>query len=101
MKQVVAIIKPFVAEKVISALAQIAIDDVMIREVKGYGRQKNYLSNYEENEFSVAFLPKVEINAWVEDQLVDDVVDAIQKNSRTGRMGDGKILVLPSWKSGP
>ncbi len=96
MKQVVAIVKPFLAEKVIRAISQLPINELMVREVKGYGRQKNYLSKYEDNEFSVAYLPKVEINVWVGDELVQQIIEQIQSSSRTGRMGDGKIFVLPS-----
>ncbi|HMO15934.1 MAG TPA: P-II family nitrogen regulator [Pirellulaceae bacterium] len=99
MKQIVAIIKPFLAEKVIRAIGTLPVDELMVREVKGYGRQKNYLSKYEDNEFSIAYLPKVEITVWVDDALVEPLVELIQENSRTGRMGDGKILVLPTVSS--
>jgi len=96
VKQIVAIVKPFLAEKVISAVAGLPIEEIMIREVKGFGRQKNYLSRYEENEYSIAYLPKVEITVWADDHLVQAVLDSIQRHSRTGRMGDGKIFVMPS-----
>ena len=94
MKQVLAIIKPYLAEKVIDAIAGDGVDQITIREVKGYGRQKNYLESYSENEYSLAFVPKVEISVWVENDHVDAVVDRIVKVSRTGRLGDGKIMVL-------
>ena len=83
------------AEKVVSALSGLPVGEMMIREVKGFGRQKNYLSKYEDNEYSIAYLPKVEINVWVEDDQLEAVISMIQQNSRSGRMGDGKILVLP------
>ena len=96
MKQILAIIKPYLAEKVIEAISSDAVEQVIIREVKGYGRQKNYLESYSENEYSLAFVPKVEISVWVDDDQVDTVVDKIVKVSRTGRLGDGKIMVLPA-----
>ncbi len=96
MKQIVAIIKPYLAEKLIRAIADQPIEDISIREVKGYGRQKNYLERYGENEYSLAFVPKVEISVWVHDQHVEVIVDQIVSVSRTGRLGDGKILVLPT-----
>jgi nitrogen regulatory protein PII len=96
MKQILAIIKPYLAEKVIEAISAVGVEQVIIREVKGYGRQKNYLESYGENEYSLAFVPKVEISVWVDDDQVDAVVDKIVKVSRTGRLGDGKIMVLPA-----
>ena len=96
MKQIVAIIKPYLAEKLIRSIVAQPIEDISIREVKGYGRQKNYLERYGENEYSLAFVPKVEISVWADDQNVDEIVDMIVSVSRTGRLGDGKILVLPT-----
>lgn len=101
MKLILAIIKPFLAEKVIQNLSTEdlsahGIEEVNIREVKGYGRQKNYLESYGENEYSLAFVPKVEIAVWVEDEFVDAVFDRIVEVSRTGRLGDGKIMILPA-----
>ena len=95
MKQIVAIVKPFLAEKVIESIAAHPVEEISIREVKGYGRQKNYLEAYGENEYSLAFVPKVEISIWAEDQQVESIVDQIVAVSRTGRLGDGKILILP------
>ena len=94
MKQVLAIIKPYLAEKVIEAIAGQEVEQVIIREVKGYGRQKDYLDSYGENEYTLAFVPKVEISVWVQAEHVDSIVDIIVKVSRTGRMGDGKIMVV-------
>ena len=95
MKQIVAIVKPFLAEKVIESIADQSVEELSVREVKGYGRQKNYLDQYGENEYSLAFVPKVEISIWAEDQQVDAIIDQIVSVSRTGRLGDGKIMVLP------
>ena len=95
MKQIVAIVKPFLAEKVIESVADQPVDQLSVREVKGYGRQKNYLDQYGENEYSLAYVPKVEISIWAEDAHVDSIIDRIVSVSRTGRLGDGKIMVLP------
>ena len=96
MKQIVAIIKPFVAEKVLEGLKRAPLEAVSVREVKGYGRQKNYLDQYQGSEYSLAFLPKVELNLWVDDARVEEIVRKIVELARTGRMGDGKIFVLPA-----
>ena len=92
MKQIISIVKPFVAERVLHALCQNGHTDITIREVRGYGRQKSYLSEYEENEYSVAFLPKVEICVWADDQHAEQVCRLIVQHARTGRMGDGKVF---------
>jgi nitrogen regulatory protein PII len=96
VKQIVAIIKPFVAEKVLEGLKRAPLEPVSVREVKGYGRQKNYLDQYQGSEYSLAFLPKVELNLWVDDARVEEIVRKIVELARTGRMGDGKIFVLPA-----
>lgn len=96
MKQVVAIVKPYLAEKVLDGLKRAPLEAVSVREVKGYGRQKSYLDQYGDTEYSLAFLPKVEIQIWVDDARVEEVVNRIVEIARTGRMGDGKILVLPA-----
>ena len=67
-----------------------------VREVKGYGRQKSYLDEYRGSEYSLAYLPKVEITLWVDDLHVDEIVRTVVDLARTGRMGDGKIFVLPA-----
>lgn len=95
MKQIVAIVKPFLAEKVIEGLKRAPLEALNVREVKGYGRQKNYLNEYSDTEYALAFLPKVEISLWVDDARVDEIVRKIIEVARTGRMGDGKIFVLP------
>ncbi len=96
MKQVITVVKPFLAEKVLEALRLAPLEACTVREVKGYGRQKSYLDQYGDSEYSLAFLPKVEIQLWVDDARVDEVVDRIVEVARTGRMGDGKIFVLPA-----
>ena len=95
MKQVVAIVKPFLAEKVLEGLKRAPLEACSVREVKGYGRQKNYLDQYADSEYSLAFLPKVEITLWVDDARVEEIVRKVVEVARTGRMGDGKIFVLP------
>ena len=95
MKQVVAIVKPFLAEKVIEALNRAPLEALSVHEVKGYGRQKSYLDQYADSEYSLAFLPKVEISMWVDDSRVEEVVESVVQVARSGRMGDGKIFVLP------
>jgi len=95
VKQVIAVVKPFLVEKVLDGLKRAPIEACTIREVKGYGRQKSYLDQYGGSEYSLAFLPKVEITLWVADTRVEEVVRKIVSIARTGRMGDGKIIVLP------
>jgi len=96
MKEVLAVVKPFLAERVLEAVARVPLEACTVREVKGYGRQKSYLDAYGDSEYALAFLPKVEIQLWVDDARVDEVVAAITGVARTGRMGDGKIFVLPA-----
>ena len=95
MKQIVAVVKPFLAEKVLESLKRAPLEALNVREVKGYGRQKSYLDEYGDSEYSLAFLPKVEIALWVDDARVDEILRKIISVARTGRMGDGKIFVLP------
>ncbi len=96
MKQIIAIVKPYLAEKVLEALKRAPIEACSVREVKGYGRQKSYLDKYGTSEYSLAFVPKVEITLWTDDARVEEVVRKIVEVARTGRMGDGKIFVLPA-----
>ena len=95
MKQIVAIVKPYLAEKVLDCLKRAPIEALNVREVKGYGRQKSYLDEYRDSEYSLAFLPKVEIALWADDARVEEIVRRIVDVARSGRMGDGKILVMP------
>jgi len=96
VKQILAIVKPYLAEKVLESLRRAPLEALNIREVKGYGRQKSYLDQYGDTEYSLAFLPKVEITLWVEDNRVEEIVRKLIDVARTGRIGDGKIMVLPS-----
>ena len=95
MKQIIAIVKPFLAEKVVEVLRRGPVEALTVREVKGYGRQKDHLNEYGQSEYALAFLPKVEIEAWVEDARAAEVIDRITQLAHTGRMGDGKVFVLP------
>jgi len=99
VKLVVAIVKPYLVEKVLEALKRAPLEAVSVREVKGFGRQKSYLDQYAGSEYSQAFLPKVEINLWVDDARVEEITRRIVEVARTGRMGDGKIFVLPAVPS--
>ncbi len=95
MKQIIAIVKPYLAERVLESLERAPLEALTVREVKGFGRQKSYLDEYGETEYSSAFLPKVEIEMWADETRVEEIVKRIVAVARTGRMGDGKILVLP------
>jgi len=94
MKQIIAIVKPFVAEKVLQELGKNGFSEITVREVHGYGRQKSYLSEYERNEYSVVFLPKIEICIWADDGDVEKITEIVTTGARTGRMGDGKIFCI-------
>jgi nitrogen regulatory protein PII len=94
VKQVIAIVKPYLVEKVLDALKRAPVEACGVREVKGYGRQKSYLDEYRGSEYSMAYLPKVEITLWVDDLHSEEVLRTIVEVARTGRMGDGKIFVL-------
>lgn len=96
VKQVIAIVRPHLAEDVLDALKRAPMEALTVREVKGYGRQKSYLEDYVETEYAMAFLPKVELSIWVEASRVDEVIRRIVNVARSGRMGDGKIMVLDS-----
>lgn len=95
MKKVEAIIKPFKLDEVKEALSAIGIQGLTVNEVKGFGRQKGHTELYRGAEYVVDFLPKVKLEIIVPDDKVASVVDAIEKAARTGRIGDGKIFVLP------
>jgi nitrogen regulatory protein PII len=98
VKQIVAIVKPHVAEGVVEALRRSPVEALTVREVQGCGRQKDYLDQYGQSEYALAFLPKVEIAVWVDDARVEEVAGRISELARTGRMGDGKIFILPVEK---
>jgi nitrogen regulatory protein PII len=94
MKQLTIVVRPFRVEAVLRAIRDLEVTACVVREAKGYSRQKGYLDRYVGSEYSMAFLPKVEISVWVSDERAEDVADSIVKTARTGRMGDGKIFVL-------
>src|SRR5437868_11661872 len=94
MKQLTVIVKPFRAEAVLKAAAERGVSACVVREAKGYGRQKGYLERYVGSEYSLAFLPKVEVTVWVADEQAAAVVEQIIKAARTGRIGDGKVFVV-------
>jgi nitrogen regulatory protein P-II 2 len=96
MKQLTIVVKPFRAEAVLKAIADLGVTACVVREAKGYSRQKGYLDRYVGSEYSLAFLPKVEISLWVADDRAAEVADKIVKAARTGRIGDGKVFVLPA-----
>ena len=95
MKQVTAIIKPFKLDEVREALAEVGVNGLTVTEVKGFGRQKGHTELYRGAEYVVDFLPKIRVEMVVADTLVDDVIEAVLKAARTGKIGDGKIFVSP------
>ena len=95
MKLIEAIIKPFKLDEVKDALNEIGIEGITVSEVKGFGRQKGHTELYRGAEYVVDFLPKVKLEIIVTNEKVSQVVEAIEKSARTGRIGDGKIFVLP------
>ena len=94
MKLVMAIIKPFKLDEVREALTSLGLQGLTVSEVKGFGRQKGQTEIYRGAEYSVSFLPKVKIEVAVASDMVERVVETIQKSANTGRIGDGKIFVL-------
>ena len=95
MKKIEAIIKPFKLDEVKEALHEIGIQGLTVTEVKGFGRQKGHTELYRGAEYVVDFLPKIKLEVVVGDDMTDKVVDAIVGAANTGRIGDGKIFVLP------
>ena len=95
MKKIEAIIKPFKLDDVKEALNKLGIQGMTVTEVKGFGRQKGHTELYRGAEYVVDFLPKVKIEAVVAEELVEKVVETILDSARTGKIGDGKIFVLP------
>lgn len=95
MKMVSAIIKPFKLDEVREALNEAGITGLTVTEVKGFGRQKGHTELYRGAEYVVDFLPKVRVDVAVLDEQLDQVVDAIVQAARTGKVGDGKIFVMP------
>ena len=94
MKKVEAIIKPFKLDEVKEALHEVGIKGITVTEAKGFGRQKGHTELYRGAEYVVDFLPKVKIEVAIKGDLVDQVVEAIEKSANTGKIGDGKIFVF-------
>ncbi|MCP5433176.1 MAG: P-II family nitrogen regulator [Alphaproteobacteria bacterium] len=95
MKLVMAVIKPFKLDEVRGALTSLGVHGLTVTEVKGFGRQKGHTEIYRGAEYQVSFLPKLKIEIVLEDDLVDQTVEAIQETAKTGQIGDGKIFVYP------
>ena len=94
MKQLTIVVRPFRAEAVLKAIQDLDVIACTVQEAKGYSRQKNYLDRYQGSEYSMAFLPKVEISVWVSSQKANEVADRLVRASRTGRIGDGKVFMV-------
>ena len=95
MKKIEAIIKPFKLEDVKEALAAVGIQGMTVTEVKGFGRQKGHTEIYRGSEYTVDFLPKLKLEIVLSDNTVEAAINAILKTAKTGKIGDGKIFVLP------
>jgi nitrogen regulatory protein P-II 1 len=95
VKKIEAVIKPFKLDDVKDALHEVGVSGITVTEVKGFGRQKGHTELYRGAEYVIDFLPKVKVEVVVEDTLVENVIEAITQAARTGRIGDGKIFVLP------
>jgi nitrogen regulatory protein P-II 1 len=95
MKLIEAIIKPFKLDEVKDALSEIGIEGITVSEVKGFGRQKGHTELYRGAEYVVDFLPKVKLEIAISDELVPKVIETIEMTAKTGRIGDGKIFVIP------
>ena len=95
MKKLEAIIKPFKLEEVKDALGEVGIEGMTVCEVKGFGRQKGHTEIYRGSEYTVDFLPKVKVEVVMADDMVDKAVTAVVNAAKTGKIGDGKVFVLP------
>src|SRR6516165_6905723 len=93
MRKIEAIVKPFKLEEVKDALSEVGVTGMTVTEVKGFGRQKGHTEIYRGSEYTVDFLPKLKIEIVVEDEETDNVVGAIIKAAKTGKIGDGKVFV--------
>lgn len=96
MKQLTLVLKPFRARAVLQAIAEMNPACCVVREAKGYGRQKGYLNRYHGGAFSMAYLPKVMIVVWVEAEQYETFIERVAKIARTGRIGDGKVFSIPT-----
>jgi len=95
MKKIEAIIKPFKLDDVKESLKEVGVQGLTVTEIKGFGRQKGHTELYRGAEYVVDFLPKIKLEIIVSDDMVTKVVDAIMDSARTGKIGDGKIFILP------
>ncbi|MBP8133652.1 MULTISPECIES: P-II family nitrogen regulator [Zoogloea] len=95
MKKIEAVIKPFKLDEVREALSEVGVTGLTVTEVKGFGRQKGHTELYRGAEYVVDFLPKIKIEVVVATDVVEQAVEAIIKSARTGKIGDGKIFVMP------
>jgi nitrogen regulatory protein P-II 1 len=95
MKFIIAIIKPFKLEEVKDALTEIGVEGMTVTEVKGFGRQKGHTEIYRGSEYTVDFLPKVKLEIAVADSVASKAIEVVVKAAKTGKIGDGKIFVLP------
>jgi len=95
MKKIEAIVKPFKLDEVKDAISEVGVEGMTVTEVKGFGRQKGHTEIYRGSEYTVDFLPKLKLEIVVADDLADDVVQAIIKAAKTGKIGDGKVFVSP------
>ena len=95
MKKIEAIIKPFKLDEVREALSDIGVTGLTVTEVKGFGRQKGHTELYRGAEYVVDFLPKVKVEAAIPDDILDQAIEAIEKSASTGKIGDGKVFVMP------
>jgi len=93
MKKIDAIIKPFKLEEVKEALAAVGVEGMTVTEVKGFGRQKGHTEIYRGSEYTVDFLPKIKLEIVLDDDRVQDAIDAIVKSAKTDKIGDGKVFV--------
>lgn len=95
MKKIEAIVRPHLLESVKDALQALGVAGMTISEVKGFGRQKGHTEVYRGSEYKIEFVPKLKIEVIIDEDIVDDAVDAIIKTARTGKFGDGKIFIFP------
>ncbi|MEJ2415710.1 MAG: P-II family nitrogen regulator [Exilibacterium sp.] len=95
MKLITAVIKPFKLDDVRTALSDVGVQGMTVTEVKGFGRQKGHTELYRGAEYVVDFLPKVKLELAVDDAMVEQAVEAITKSAQTGKIGDGKIFIMP------
>jgi nitrogen regulatory protein P-II 1 len=95
MKKIEAIVRPHLLDAVKDSLQTLGVQGMTISEVKGFGRQKGHTEVYRGSEYKVEFVPKIKIEAVVDDEIVEGAIDAITKTARTGKFGDGKIFIFP------